>query len=208
MEVGDSATVTLTATFNRGSITPSNGTSGYRSGEAESYAINGGSTQLTGEFTDVTVDESNDSFVATVTYAEGEQPKNSRGGDYSTPLSAGSVTSEALEFEFVNALWANTANISTVAKLDLVSKNAKIKEFTFPAATIANPEIFDVPASWTVTAVEVYNQLAGTWETNRQEFDVTDVNHDDASSTSTAYKRYTCNLGYAMASRRIRIKWS
>ena len=105
-------------------------------------------------------------------------------------------------------MWANTASIATVAKLALVSKNAKIKEFTFPAATIENPEIFDVPADWTVTAVEVLNTLSNTWEDCSSEFTVSDTVHDDAAGTETAYKRYTCNLGYAMATRQIRIKWS
>ena len=207
LEVGDTLETTITATFNRGSITPAYGTSGYRAGEAESYSLNGGTAQVGNTFTE-TVDESNYSFVGTVAYAEGEQPKDSSGADYSTPLPAGTATSSALTYEFVNALWANTASISAVAKLALVSASAKIKEFVFPAATIAEPEVFDVPASWTVTAVEVLNTLSNTWEDCSAEFTITDTVHDDAAGTETAYKRYTCNLGYAMASRNIRIKWA
>lgn len=208
LEVGDSITATLTAVFNRGSISPAYGTDGYRAGEAETYALNGGTPGTSAEFTGITVDGEHNSFTVTVEYAAGTQPKNSRGGNYDSPLAAGSVTSPALVFEFVNALWANTASISTVAKLALVSKSAKVKEFNFPAATATNPEIFDVPASWTVTAVEVYNTLSGVWEDCASEFSITDTTHDDASSTSTAYKRYTNNLGYGMASRKIRVKWS
>lgn len=208
LEVGDEITATLTATFDRGAITPANGTSGYRSGVADTYALDGGTAQASNEFENITVNGSNNSFTVEVAYEAGEQPKDSRGGDYSTALPAGTVTSPALTFEFVNALWANTASISTVAKLALVSASAKVKEFVFPAATVANPEVFDVPASWTVTGVEVYNTLSGTWETCASEFTVTDTTHDDAAGVSTNYKRYTCNLGYAMASRRIRVKWS
>lgn len=208
LEIGDNITATLVATLDRGTIVPANGTSGYRSGVADSYSLDGGTSQATGEFTGVTVDGDHDSFTATITYEAGEQPKDSRGGDYDSLLAAGSVTSPALTFEFVNAIWANTASISAVAKLALVSASAGVKEFNFPAATIANPEVFDVPASWTVTGVEVYNTLSGTWETCASEFSVTDTVHDDASGTETAYKRYTCNLGYDMGARRIRFKWS
>ena len=208
LEVGDSATVTMNAVLDRGSIVPANGTSGYRSGVADSYSLNGGTSQAAGEFADVTVDGEHASFVATIAYEAGEQPKDSRGNNYSTALAAGTVDSPALVFEFVNALWANTASIDTIAKLALVSKSAKVKEFVFPAATIANPEVFDVPASWTVNTVEVYNTLAGTWEDCASEFTITDTTHDDAGNVETAYKRYTNNLGYSMASRRIRIKWS
>lgn len=207
LEVGDTLETTITATFNRGAITPAYGTSGYRAGAAESYSLNGGTAQAGNTFS-VTVDETNDTFTTTIAYAEGEQPKDSSGADYDAPLPAGTVTSSALTYEFVNALWANTASITVVAKLDLVSKSAKVKEFTFPAATIENPEIFDVPASWTVTAVEVLNTLSNIWEDCSGEFTITDTVHDDAAGTETNYKRYTCNLGYAMASRQIRFKWA
>lgn len=208
LEVGDSITATLTAVFNRGSIVPANGTSGYRSGEATGYTLSTGDTDASGSFTGVTVDGTHNSFTVDVAYAAGEQPKDSRGNDYDDPLSAGTVTSPALTFEFVNAIWANTASIATVAKLALVSASAKVKEMTFPAATAAQPEVFDVPASWTVTGVEVYNTLSGKWESNIGEWDTSSVSHDDAGGTATSYTRYTCNLGYAMGSRQIRVKWS
>lgn len=207
LEAGTSTTATLTATFNRGSIDPANGTDGYRAGEATNYTI-GETTQASAEFTNVAVDGTNASFTVTVAYGAGTQPKDSRGGNYSTPLEAGTVTSPALTYEFVDALWANTASIGTVAKLALVSKSAKAKEFVFPAATVANPEVFDVPATWTVAGIEVYNTLSGKWETCASEFTATDTTHENAAGTETAYKRYTCNLGYNMASRQIKLKWN
>lgn len=207
LEIGDTLETTITVTFNRGSITPAYSTDGYRAGAASSYALNNGTAQVDNTFT-VTVDEDHTSYVGTVNYEAGEQPKDSSGADYDSPLAAGSIDTSALNYEFVNALWANTANIGTVAKLALVSKAAKVKEFIFPAATIADPEKFDVPASWTITAVEVLNTLSNTWEDCSSEFSITDTTHDDAAGTSVNYKRYTCNLGYAMATRNIRIKWS
>lgn len=208
LEVGDSITATLTAVFNRGSIVPSYGTDGYRSGEATGYTLSNGDTDASGSFANITIDGTHNSFTVDVAYAAGVQPKNSRGGDYDEPLDAGTVTSPALTFEFVNAIWANTASIATVAKLALVSASAKVKEMTFPAATVDNPEVFDIPASWNVTGVEVYNTLSGKWESNIGEWDTSSVSHDDAGGTATSYTRYTCNLGYAMGSRQIRVKWS
>ena len=207
LEAGTTTTATLTATFNRGSIDPANGTDGYRAGEATNYTI-GETTQASAEFTNIAVDSTNASFTVTVAYGAGTQPKDSRGGNYSTPLEAGTVTSPALTYEFVDALWANTASIGTIAKLALVSKSAKSKEFVFPAATVANPEVFDVPATWTVAGIEIYNTLSGKWETCASEFTATDTTHENAAGTETAYKRYTCNLGYNMASRQIKLKWN
>ena len=207
LEVGATLSTTITVNFNRGSISPAYGTSGYRAGAATAYALNGGDPQSGNTFA-VTVDGQHTSYTATVNYEAGEQPKDSTGANYDSPLAAGSVNTAALNYEFVNALWANISSISTVEKQDLVSASAKIKAFSYPAATVSNPEVFDVPASWTITAVEVLNTLSNTWEDCSSEFTITDVLHDDAGGTSTNYKRYTCNLGYAMGARQVRIKWS
>lgn len=208
LEKGATLSTTITTTFNRGSITPAYGTSGYRSGVALDYALNGGSAQASNIFETTVVETSNDSFTVVVNYAQGEQPKNSIGEDYSSPLAAGSATSNTISYEFVNAIWSNSASISSIAKDALVSKSTGTKTFTFPAATVANPEVFDIPASWTVSTIKVLNTLSNQWEDCAREYTVTDTTHDDAGGTSTAYKRYTCNLGYAMGSRQIKITWT
>jgi len=207
LETGATLSTTMTVTFNRGAITPDYGTSGYRAGAAEDYSLNGGTAQASNTFS-VVVDETQKTYQAAVSYAAGEQPKDSTGGDYSTPLAAGSVNTNTITYEFVDALWANTAAIGTVAKLALVSKSAKQKDLAFPAQTVANPEVFDVPASWTVSAVQVKNDLSGQYEDAAAQFTVTDTTHDDAAGNSVAYKRYTFNLGYGTGSRTVRVKWS
>ena len=105
-------------------------------------------------------------------------------------------------------MWANVNNITTVSKLSLVSKSAKVREMEFPAQTVANPETFDVPASWTVTAVETLNTLSNQWENCAGEFDITNTTHEDAAGNTVNYKRYTDNRGYSADSRKVRIKWS
>lgn len=208
LEKGSTLSTTFTITFDRGSIKIDGVTQDYRSGAATSYSLDGSSSE-TNTF-NKTITEDKLSYQGSVSYAEGPQPVDSIGRNYGSKLAAGSVNTNTITYEFVEALWANTSSISTIAKLALVSKNTKVKEFQFPAATISNPEVFDVPASWTVTAVEVWNNLASTWDDCSGEFAITDVNHDDAGSPATAiaYKRYTCSLGYDMAARKVRVKWS
>lgn len=207
LEKGATLATTFTATFSRGSINPAYGTSGYRSGAATDYSLNGGTAQA-GNTWSVTVSESTTSYQASVSYAAGEQPKDSKGNNYSTPLPAGSVNTNTVSYEFVDAMWANTSAIATIAKLSLVSKTAKQRDMTFPAQTVANPEVFDIPASWTVTAVQVKNDLSGAWEDASSQFTVTDTTHNNAGGVSTAYKRYTFNMGVDTGSRQIRVKWS
>lgn len=207
LEKGDTLDTTMTVAFNRGSINPAYGTSGYRSGAATSYSLNSGTAQSENTFS-VIVSESQLTYQAAVSYEAGEQPKDSTGADYSTPLAAGSVNSNTISYEFVDAMWANIAAIGTIAKLSLVSKSAKQRDMTFPAQTVANPEVFDIPASWTVTAVQVKNDLSGAWEDASEQFSITDVTHNDAAGVSVNYKRYTFNMGFDTGSRQVRVKWS
>ena len=207
LEAGSTLATVMTLTFSRGSINPAYGTSGYRYGEATGYSLDGGTSQQENTF-NVTVTSAKTSYQGEVSYGAGEQPKDSIGEDYDSPLPAGSVQSNTLKYEFVDAIWANTANIATVAKLALVSKSAKVKQFDFPAQTTSNPVTFDVPASWTVTTVEVKNDLSGQWETATSQFAVTDTTHNDAAGSSVAYKRYSFSLGYATGARSVRVKWS
>ena len=206
LEKGSSLATTFTITFNRGSINPAYGTSGYRSGAATEYTLDG-TTQAGNTFAK-TITESKTSYQGSVAYAQGEQPKDSNGGNYNSPLPAGSVNTNTINYEFVDAIWANTSDITAVAKLSLTSKTTKQRDMHFPAQTVANPEIFDIPADWTVTAVQVKNDLSGQYEDASAQFTVTNVNHDNAGGVSTAYKRYTFNMGMATGARDIRVKWS
>ena len=207
LETGATQAVTLTATFNRGSISPAYGTSGYRSGEATGYSLNGGTSQQGNTWSE-TVSANNKTFSASVAYAAGEQPKDSKGNNYQSALPAGSVNTGSVSYDFVDAMWANTANIATIAKLSLVAKSAKQRDMVFPAQTVANPEVFDIPASWNVTAVQVKNDLSGQYEDASSQFTVTDVTHNNAGGVSTNYKRYTFNMGIATGQRTVRVKWS
>ena len=210
LESGSTQSVTFTATLDKGSITPPYGTTGYRSGDATEYKMNSGNYQSGNTWTETITESGTLSWKANIKYAEGPQPKNSKGGDYESPLPAGNLDTNTITYEFVDAIWANTSDITTVAKLGLVSKNTKVKEFQFPAATVANPETFEVPASWSVTAIEYYDAtITRSWINCTSEFTPpTDTTEDNAAGVAVAYKQYKCNLGTAMAARKIRVRWS
>ena len=207
LETGDTLTTTMSVNFNRGAISPAYGTSGYRSGAATDYSLNGGAAQASNTFS-VTVTPAQTTYRASVSYEAGEQPKDSAGNNYSSPLPAGSLNTNTITYEFVDALWANINSINIIAKLALVSKTTKQKDFSFPAQTVLNPEIFDVPATWTVTAIQVKNDLSGAYEDAADQFTVTDVIHEDAAGNNVNYKRYTFNLGYDTGARVVRLKWA
>lgn len=207
LESGSSISATLTATFNRGAVSPAFGGVAYRAGEATAYSLNGGGEQAENTFS-VTVDESNREFTATVKYAAGEEIKNDEGGKFMDALEAGSVTSSTLKYDFVDALYSNEADINVVAKLALVAKSAGQKTFSFPAATIANPEEFHIPSSWNIIGIDVENELSGKFELATSEFTITDTVHPNAANTDVAYKKVQDGRGVNSGPRRVRVRWS
>lgn len=206
LETGSVVGKTVRVDFNRGSISPSLGTSGFRAGEAISYTLDG--VTQPGDIFNITADESHAEWTAVVEHGEGEQPKNSKGEDYDSPYPGGTITSSVLRFEFVDAIWSNQNDILNVTKEDLVSKSAKSKIFNFPAQTKTNVETFDIPASWTVTKIEVYNDISRQFEDDAEEFTVTRVTHPNAAGEEVEYRRYSDNRGYAAGERQIKVTWA
>lgn len=206
LEKGSTLNATMTINFNRGSINPAYGTSGNRSGEATGYSLNGGTSQSGNTF-NVTVTESNNTFSGAVAYAAGEQPKDSTGANYQTPLPAGSANTNTVTYEFVNALYGTTVNLTTMTKQPLVSKSAKQYTFNLVAQENGQPDMFDVPADFNVTAVQGFNQMTGQWQ-NISDFVVSDTTHEDAAGNTVAYKRYTDDRGYRADGREIKVIWS
>lgn len=206
LETGSVAGKTVRVDFNRGSIIPPYGTNGFRAGSPISYEIDG--VVQDSDIFNIVVDESHSDWTATVVYEGGEQPKDSNGDDYDESLLSGSLTSSVLRFEFVDAIWSNQNDILTMDREPLISKSTKTKTFNFPAQTKTNPEMFDIPASWNVTKIEVYNDISRQFEDDAAEFTVTRVNHLNAAGAEVEYRRYTDNRGYAAGERQIRVTWA
>lgn len=206
LETGATQNVTITITLDRGKIDPAYGTDGYRVGEATAYSLNGGGEQSENTFSQ-TVSESNNQFVGTVKYSAGQQPKNDEGENYGEAKEAGSLNTSSLVYDFVDPIYSNVSNINTIAKEPLVKKSVGEKVFVFPPATVANPEVFEIPASWNVLSIEVLNDLSGKYEPCH-EFVPTDVSHPNAANVEVPYKRYTDSRGYDAGSRTIKVRWS
>lgn len=99
-QVGETQTVTGTAIFNRGSINPAYGTSGFRAGLPTSYVVNGTTyeTSVTeyGFSLDLPIVSGENKFTVTVNYAQGEQPLDGAGNNYDSPYPAGSLSYEVV----------------------------------------------------------------------------------------------------------------
>jgi hypothetical protein len=191
-----------TVALNRGSISPAYGTSGKRSGEATGFAIatSGADTEYSdsdassGSFTVPALTRStkgNIVVTGTASYAEGEQPKDSKGGNYQSPLAAGSVTaSKTLQFILPYYYGAvNSASISDFTGLteSVTAKGQKTFNYTtnnqymvfaYDSAygnlkTILDGNGFDVTGGWTKStktvggfSYNVYISNSPTTDTN------------------------------------------
>ena len=94
--IGASVVISGTAYFDRGKIDPAYGTSGYRAGLPTSYVVNGSefaTTTLAYKFSfTADIQPGDNRFEVAVNYGQGEQPKDSLGGNYDTPYPAGSLS--------------------------------------------------------------------------------------------------------------------
>ena len=203
-EVGTSIpAATGTVTLNRGSINPAYGTSGYRSGAATGYALASSGADVeysdsnsTGTFSVSALKRSakgNIVLTATASYAAGEQPKDSKGNNYNSPLPAGSV-STTKTMQFIQAYFYGKSLTPTISDFSGLSKDVTTKgekKFSYTTnneymviaydssygnlKTILDQNGFDVTSGWTKSTMtvdgfsyNVYVANSPTTDTNAQ----------------------------------------
>lgn len=95
-------------------------------------------------------------------YEAGPQPLDSKGGNYQSPLPAGSVDSSAVTVTGVYPYFTNKDKNDAFAKLPLTT-NTKLTGLKFVAEG-TNKHIFKLPATYTVTKIEMLNTLSNQYE--------------------------------------------
>lgn len=195
---------TATASLNRGSINPAYGTSGNRSGAATNYALasSGADTEYSdssassGTFSVPALTRASKGSItltATISYAAGEQPKDSKGNNYDSPLAAGSKTATKT-MNFIQAYYYGKSASSTVSNFTGLSKSVTAKgqkQFKFTTnnehmviaydssygnlTSILDPNGFEVLSGWTKSTLTVdgfsyyvYVADSATTDTNAQ----------------------------------------
>lgn len=165
--------ITFTTTFNRGSISPAYGTSGYRSGLPTKYNYTGaGLTPIekialadTQTITNVEITAGRKSWSASVSYGVGEQPKDSVGNNYMSPLPAGTTATRTATTEGVYPVFATTSSISSMTKQALKSMSSEYISISFVAETDTEKQTIDFPGLWSeITGVQFYNTLTQNWD--------------------------------------------
>lgn len=206
-EVGSTVpSATATINFNRGSISPAYGTSGFRVGAASQFVFSTAGVPVTRPTGSTTIPalKTDTTITGQVVYTAGEQPKDSDGNDYGTAMPAGTISTNNINVEFVYAVWANAANNQVIAKQPLQRKSATTIEVSFVNAVAAYPETIDVPTSWKVSKVEVFDTTSNQWKTTG-DFATKSTTHNDAAGNTVAYTRYYDSRGVNQGARRVRL---
>ena len=187
--------------FDRGSISPAYGTSGFRAGLPISFLIADElieTTDTTCNFKfSITPTVSENKIAYSVSYAEGEQPLNSIGQNFSSPLPAGLITHE----------------LSIAATYPIYCDEGKELEFewfeeedgsgyvsTFETEAFGERQAFAISNNVKVIGVKTYDDLAQQWnwlggetaEVSLTYFDTTTVTGESLGET-TDYTLYTHN---------------
>lgn len=169
--IGASVVVTGTAVFDRGSISPAYGTSGFRAGAPTSYVVNGSefaTTATTYKFsTTLQVQPGDNTFTVVVHYSQGEQPKDGIGNDYDSPYPAGSM-SQTITITGTFPIHTGTSDDGLKAEdVNLQFDEDGVLEVTMPAEIsaddnqkIAFPTDFTPP----ILGVQQYDESRGVWD--------------------------------------------
>lgn len=193
--------------------TSANFTTGYNAGaitlNGTKQANRGGSHNAASSFIYVNGSASNKTLPSTVAlgsttfkyraaYDEGPQPKNNKGGNYDSPLAAGTVDSSQITLNGTYPWYATTATAGTLTKQSLIAWNATAGKmstssngFEVKPHTAAAPQMFKIPRQ--VSSIQIYNSFAGKWESDKIS------NWDESTSSETingntrTYYTYTYN---------------
>lgn len=165
--------------------TASNFTTGYNAGainlNGKKQANRGGAHDAENSFIYVNGDASNKTLPSTIAlgdtkfkyraaFAEGPQPKNNKGVDYSSPLASGTVDSSEIKVNGTFPWYATTATAGTLTKQALVSWSATAgamstgsSGFDVQPHTAAVPQMFKLPRK--ASSLQQYNTVAKAFET-------------------------------------------
>jgi hypothetical protein len=216
-EVFTAGNISLNSTFNRGSINPAYGTNGFRSGLPNAYNYTGGgsistpqastsTSNNTSNTVSYTVIQGNNNWTSAVSYDAGQQPLDSVGNTFNSPLPAGTTSNITRQMKGVYPTFATTVSLGTLTKQTLQSMTTYEQvSMVTEAGGGGQKQTIDIPAAWsTITGLQQFNTLSSTWDTILLSsfLPITSVTNTIQGNTVN-YNRYTHN-GATIGARQLR----
>ena len=198
--IGRPTTLKGALSFDRGSISPAFGTSGYRAGAPINYTIGNTQIESAQDVCDfeivVTPTESKVNLLYAVEYGAGEQPVNSIGQPFGAALPAGALY-ESIELTAAHALY--DAYGDNVEFDWFVADDGQGYYSAFASEGSGKQQTFAVAEDVSVVGIKAYNLLTQTWEwlggsarTSLTHFDTTLISGESLGETQN-YVLYTHN---------------
>jgi len=210
-EVGLSVIPTFTTNFSRGSISPAYGTSGFRSGLPTSYVYSGNGnvrTVISSALSNVSpatgttiLVEGVNTWGVLVNYGSGEQPRNSSGGNFSSPLPAGAtpisntiITGRFLRFFGpTSSVPVNSSQVRTLPNNALQTSN--IMTFVLNTGTVQNRFVVALPPGRTISSVFDLDSANANITSSYILTGTILVNDGGGTGTPRTYNLYVLTLG-------------
>ena len=213
-EVNETTALNFSSTFNQGSINPQyTSASNKRSGLPNTYNYTGTgvssntSTSLSDSETVAayTVLQGSQSWTGSVSYDVGVQPKDSVGGDFDSPLPAGTTAAITRTINGVYPVFATSSSLGVMTKqsLQAMTTYVQVSLVTESGGGGAKQRV-DIPNAWaTISGLQQFNTLSNTWDTiNLATFTQSAVTQT-IQGLVVNYTRYTHN-GATIGARQLR----
>ena len=210
-EIGTSITPRLTATFNRGSISPQYSASEpYRAGLPTKYVFTstaGLNQEVETDATTYGIDVSSFevalgtvTFSSNISYSAGPQPTTSKGNVFDNPLPAGTTGNKTVT---ITGVYPCYNGISTLTKMTLANHGGTIT-VDAPADMNVGGERFKIqyPTVWSAKTpvVQQENELSKAWDNqNISDYSITTIDKNGVSYKQVEY------VGAGIGARKLRL---
>lgn len=206
-EVGELiATLNFSAAFNRGTISPAYGTSGFRSGlptvsNAYVYTGTGLSNSAGQALSDAKTVSSYSvllgvqSWTCLVNFLAGEQPLSSRGNSTGSPYPAGATGNKTTTITGVYPYYYNSSSLTVATKQALTSMGGLVQVNMLEEDGV-NKQFIEFPTGWgAITQITQLNTLSGNWDAISLGSFTQSAQTHTIQGNVVNYTRYTNNLG-------------
>jgi hypothetical protein len=211
-EVGLSVTPTFTTNFSRGSISPQyTSASPFRSGLPTKYVYGGtgnvrsvastGTTNTSAATGATVLAVGANTWTVYVAYSAGVQPKDSSGGNFSTPLASGATSnsSTSITGQYIRFYGANATSVTTSSQVRGLPSNAfqtaNANTFNLNTGNALTKFIVALPPGRTISSVIDLDALNANITSSYVSLGTISVNTGGGSGSAVNYNLYEMNIG-------------